>query len=312
MIAAEARSDSVELRVGCGHTGDTGVSGLSGGLAVPARTAIAAGRADWLPPSVGNALRSRASNIAQYLVIVAAVTYLVYSSAASMGYNWQWSRVPRYLYSTEDGRIVPGPLLLGLLQTVVISACAGVLATAIGIGTAVLRVSRSPVGRLLARAYLELIRNTPLIVQVSLFYFVLAPVFALTRFWAGVLALACFEGAFASEIFRSGILAVPPGQREASSVLGLTRVQTFRLVVLPQAIRIMLPPLVGVAVALIKDSSLVSVIALFELTSAGRDAIADSFMSFEIWLTVAAIYLCLTVTLSLFANRLNQRLRSRL
>jgi polar amino acid transport system permease protein len=288
------------------------VSGLSDGLVLPARSAIVTGRSDWLPLAIGNVLRSRTSNIAQYLAIVIAVAYFVYSSAASMGYNWQWSRVPRYIYSFEDGQFVPGPLLLGLVQTIIISACAGVLATTIGITTAALRVSRSLLGRLLARVYLELIRNTPLIVQISLFYFVLAPVFGLSRFGAGVLALAFFEGAFASEIFRSGILAVPLGQWEACSVLGLTRLQTFRLVVLPQAVLMMLPPLVGVAVALIKDSSLVSVIALFELTSAGRDAIADSFMSFEIWLTVAAMYLCLTATLSLFANHLHRRLRSKL
>jgi polar amino acid transport system permease protein len=265
-----------------------------------------------LRTSLRRALRSRVSNVAQYLVIVAAVSYLVWSSAASMGYNWQWSRVPQYLYTIEDGAFVPGPLLLGLAQTLIISAIASILATTIGIGTAVLRVSSSWSGRLLARVYLELIRNTPLIVQVSLFYFVLAPVFGLTRLWSGILALAFFEGAFASEVFRSGILSIPLGQWEASSVLGLSRRQAFRLVVLPQAVRIMLPPLVSIAVSLIKDSSIVSVIALFELTSAGRNAVADSFMSFEIWLTVAAMYLCLTATLSLFANHLNHRFRLRL
>jgi polar amino acid transport system permease protein len=293
------------------HGDGVGVSGLSNEHMLPTWTATVRINTTLLRV-FRRALRSRASNVAQYLIVVTAVSYLVWSSAVSMGYNWQWSRVPQYLYVIEDGAFVPGPLLLGLMQTVIISAIAGGLATTIGISTAGLRISRSWSGRLLARVYLELIRNTPLIVQVSLFYFVLAPVFDLSRLWSGVLALAFFEGAFASEVFRSGILSIPRGQWEASSVLGLSRRQTFRLVVLPQAVRVMLPPLVGVAVSLIKDSSIVSVIALFELTSAGRDAIADSFMSFEIWLTVAAMYLCLTATLSLFANHLNQRLRSRL
>ena len=160
-----------------------------------------------------------------------------------------------------------------------------------------------------ARGYLELIRNTPLLVQVYVFYFIVAPVYDIDRFWAGVICLALFEGAYASEIFRSGILAVDYGQWDASHSLGFPRYYAYRLVILPQAVRAMLPPLTSVAVSLVKDSAILSVIAISELTSAARDVISDTFMSFEIWFTAAALYLALTMTLSLVATYLERRMR---
>jgi polar amino acid transport system permease protein len=237
---------------------------------------------------------------------------MVWAGADSMGYNWQWYRIPRYLFRWRDDGVQWGLLAQGLAQTVVISAHAAVLAAAIGVCVAVLRLSRSFSGRWLARIYLEIIRNTPLLVQIYIFYYVLARVFPLDRFWAGVIALACFEGAFISEILRAGIVGIPAGQWEACRTLGLSTLQTYRHVVLPQAIVAMTPPLVSAGISLIKDSSIVSVIGLFELTTAGRDAISDSFMSFEIWLTVAAIYLVVTLALSTMLNRIEQRLRRRL
>jgi polar amino acid transport system permease protein len=262
----------------------------------------------WLRP----ALFGAALQVALFLAMVAGLAWLVWAGADQMGYNWQWYRVPRYILRIRDDGIVWGTLAEGLLQTIVIAAHAAVLAAAIGIVVAVARLSGSFSARWLARVYLELIRNTPLLVQIYIFYYVLARVFPMDRFWAGVTALACFEGAFISEILRAGIVSVPPGQWEASRTLGLTRLQTYRHVVLPQAIVAMTPPLVSAGISLIKDSSIVSVIGLFELTTAGRDAISDSFMSFEIWLTVAAIYLVVTVSLSTALNLLEQRLRRRL
>jgi polar amino acid transport system permease protein len=158
-------------------------------------------------------------------------------------------------------------------------------------------------------AYVEAIRNTPLLVQLYIVYFILAPILGLDRFWAGVLALAIFEGAFAAEIFRGGIQAVRLGQWEAAWTLGLSRTQAYRLIVLPQALRVILPPLAGLGVSLIKHSAIVSVIAIFDLTNEGRNVISDTFMTFEIWLTVAALYLCVTVTLSLAVQGLERRLR---
>lgn len=265
-------------------------------------------RLPWLRP----ALFGAALQVALFLALVSALAWLIWAGADQMGYNWQWVRVPRYIVRFRDDGVVWGTLALGLVQTIVIAAHAAVLAAAIGIVVAVARLSSSFSSRWLARAYLELIRNTPLLVQIYIFYYVLARVFPMDRFWAGVAALACFEGAFISEILRAGIVSVPAGQWEASRTLGLTQLQTYRHVVLPQAIVAMTPPLVSAGISLIKDSSIVSVIGLFELTTAGRDAISDSFMSFEIWLTVAAIYLAVTLCLSTALNLLEQRLRRRL
>ncbi|MBL8707507.1 MAG: amino acid ABC transporter permease [Rhodospirillales bacterium] len=251
---------------------------------------------------------SRAFDLAQFAAFVALLLWAVLRGADSMAYNWQWYRVPRHLWRVVDGEVIWGPLLKGLVVTVQISLWATALALAIGLATALLRLSTSYSGRYLSIAYIELIRNTPLLVQLYVFYFILAPILGLPRFWTGVIALAAFEGAFAAEIIRAGILSIGQGQWDAASALGLSRGRSYRLVVLPQAFRIMLPPLAGVLVSLIKHSAIVSVIAVFDLTNEARNIISDTFMSFEIWFTVAAIYLAITVSLSMGIGVLERRL----
>jgi polar amino acid transport system permease protein len=132
----------------------------------------------------------------------------------------------------------------------------------------------------------------------------------ISAFTAAVLTLSLFEGAYASEIFRAGIQSVQIGQWEAAYSLGLSRFDTYRKIILPQAIRRILPPLTGVAVSLVKDSALASTIAVYELTQQGQLVIADSFLTFEIWFTVAAIYLAVTISLSWVASVLERRLYS--
>jgi polar amino acid transport system permease protein len=243
----------------------------------------------------------------KFALFASAVVGAVVWVATRMNYQWKWEQVPRYILRVVDGEYIPGPLLKGLGVTLEISLASFALALVIGLATALCRLSDSIVARGTARTYLELIRNTPLLVQIYLFYFVLAPILELDRFVAGVLALALFEGAFAAEIFRAGILSVPRGQSEAAASLGLTRAQIYRLVVLPQAVRIMLPPLTSLGVSLIKHSAIVSVIAIFDLANEARNVIADTFLTFEIWLTTAAIYLAVTTTLSLLVSRLETR-----
>jgi polar amino acid transport system permease protein len=155
---------------------------------------------------------------------------------------------------------------------------------------------------LVATFYLEIVRNTPLLVQLFVFYFVLGPILELDRFWIAVLCISFFEGSFASEIMRAGILSVAKGQWEAGDSLGLSRAQAYRHIILPQSIPIMLPPLAGTLVNLIKHSAIVSVIAVFDLTTTGLDIISETFMAFEIWIVVAAIYLIMTVSLSIAVN----------
>jgi polar amino acid transport system permease protein len=251
----------------------------------------------WASPYVGGA---------QFALAAALIAWGIYRGAAAMNYSWQWNRIPPYLLREVDGQWVLGRLTQGLLVTLEITAESLVLALLIGLIAALLRLSSSIVGRGLARVYVEIIRSTPLLVQLYLFYFVLAPVLGLDRYLVGIFALALFEGAYASEIIRAGILAVPRGQWEAAQSLGLPPTQTYRRVILPQALRIVLPPLASQAIALVKASAMVSVIAVFDLTNEGRDIIAETFMTFEVWLTVAALYLIVTVTLSLLVSMLER------
>ena len=247
----------------------------------------------------------------QFAVFTGALLWLTVTGAMSMGYNWQWYRVPRFLYRVIDGELIWGPLVKGLMVTLEITAYSVVITLAIGLVTALLRLSNSFAGRIVAKVYLEAVRNTPLLIQIYLFYFVLGPIIGLDRFWVGVLCLSVFEGAFACEVIRAGILSVARGQWEASDSIGLNRAQGYRYVILPQAVPLMLPPLTGLVISLIKHSAIVSVIAVFDLTTEGLNIIAETFLSFEIWMTVAAMYLVLTVTLSVFVSFLEHRVRAR-
>lgn len=248
-------------------------------------------------------------NIALYLAFVLALVWLVVWGGRSGSYHWEWYRIPRYLFKTIDGEIYLGTLLQGLVITLKIAFWSFPLMVVLGLTTAILSMSNSVIGRLIALVYVESIRNTPLLIQLFIFYFVLAPVIGLDRYFTGILTLAAFEGAYAAEIFRAGLAAVPRGQWEAGYCVGLTTPRLYRYVVLPQAIRIILPPLTGQSISLIKDSSIVSVIAVYELTTEGRDIIAATLLTFEVWFTVAGLYLVLTMSLSLLVNYLEGRLR---
>ena len=245
----------------------------------------------------------------KYLLVIGAVAWLMLNGTERLGYNWQWYRVPRYLYEMTDGQLIAGPLLDGLLVTLRIAAISLILAFCLGLMTALLRLSNSILGRIIARGYVETIRNTPLLVQLFFIYFVLSPVFNISGFTSAVMALSLFEGAYASEILRAGIISIHKGQWEAAFSIGLNTYQTYRLVVLPLAIRRILPPLTGQAVSLIKDSALVSTIAIYDLTMRGQTIIAETFLVFEIWFTVAAIYLAVTLVLSLAVFYMEKKIK---
>jgi polar amino acid transport system permease protein len=200
-----------------------------------------------------------------------------------------------------------GPLAWGLWLTLKLSALSLLFALAIGLVAGLGRVAANPAARGLAATYVELIRGTPLLVQIFIFYFFFGTVLDLSAFTAGVAALAVFTGAYVAEIVRAGIEAVPRGQMEAARSLGLSYPQAMRHVILPQALKKSLPPLAGQFINLIKDSSLVSVMALTDLTKAGREVVSSTFSPFEVWFTVAAMYLLLTGALSLWVRRLERR-----
>ena len=248
-------------------------------------------------------------DIAAYVAVVALLLWLLIRGSEKLGYHWQWYRLWPYLPRVADGRWIAGPLVEGLLVTFKITGISLVLAFSAGLLSAIMRLSGSFVARVLARGYLETIRNTPLLVQLFFTYFVLAPVLGIDGFTSAVVTLSLFEGAFASEIFRAGIVSIHKGQWEAACSIGLNRTQTYRLVILPQAVRRIIPPLTGQAVSLIKDSALVSTIAIYDLTMRAQIIIAETYMVFELWFTVAALYLLVTLTLSQTVHYLERRLR---
>jgi len=248
-------------------------------------------------------------DLVKYILVIGALIWLLARGAETLGYNWQWYRVPQYLVDFRGDQWFPGPLLQGLKITLQITAISLLLAFVLGLMTAVLRMSHSVLGKMLARGYLELIRNTPLLVQIFFIYFVLSPILGIDRFTSAVLALSLFEGAYASEIFRAGIVSIDRGQWEAAFSLGFGMIDAYRYVILPQAIRRMLPPLTSQAISLIKDSALVSTIAIYDLTMQGQAIIAETFLTFEIWFVVAAIYLVVTLTLSIGVNAMERRIR---
>lgn len=212
------------------------------------------------------------------------------------------------LFSIREGRIQAGPLLNGLVMTLKISGTSLLLSVFLGLSTALLRLLPSAIGRFVARMYLEVVRNIPLLILIFFIYFVLGPLFGLGRFASAVLALSLFEGAYASEIFRAGIISIHRGQWEAAYSLGLSTWDIYVRVVLPQAVRRILPPLTGQAVSLVKDSALVSTIAIYDLTMQGQAQVAETFLAFEIWFTVAGMYLFLTLTLSVVSWYLERKL----
>ena len=246
--------------------------------------------------------------ILQAILVFGVIAWLIYAGAAAMEYRWQWYRVGPFFYRIVDGEFIAGPLIRGIIVTLQLAGVSSVLAILIGAFTAIGRMSNSIAGRSIATTYLEIIRNTPLLVQLFMFYFVLAPIFGIDRFWAGVLCLAAFEGSFAAEIIRGGIQAVDRGQYEAADATGLSKFDKYFCVILPQALPLILPPLTGLLISLIKHSAIVSVIAVAELTTEGLNLISDTYMAFEIWFIVAGMYLVLTTSLSVLVNILEVRM----
>ncbi len=179
------------------------------------------------------------------------------------------------------------------------------------------RISTNPAFKWLSITYIELIRGSPLLVQIFIWYFVLGTLIntmlarqglcQIPPLWFGVAALACFAGAYVAEIVRAGIQSIHRGQTEASRSLGMTYVQSMLHVILPQALRRILPPLAGQFISLIKDSSLLGIIAIRELTKATREVVTTSLQPFELWFVCALLYLVLTFTLSMLLQYLERR-----
>lgn len=211
-----------------------------------------------------------------------------------------------------------GILLIGLWITIKVSVISILFGILIGILTGLARISANPALKWSAITYIELIRGSPLLVQIFIWYFVLGTLvntllakqgFGITipPLWFGVAALAFFTGAYVAEIVRAGIQSIHRGQTEAARSLGMNYVQTMTHVILPQAMRRILPPLAGQFISLIKDSSLLGIIAIRELSKATREVVTTSLQPFELWFVCALLYLILTFSLSMCVQYLERR-----
>lgn len=189
-------------------------------------------------------------------------------------------------------------ILEGALMTLQISAYSLVLSIPIGIIAGLCRVSNKKFLSLPASWYIEFVRGVPLLVLLLWIYFALGKFLNLGSYWSAVAGLAIFSGAFVAEVVRAGIEAVPRGQMEAARSSGMTYMQAMKLIILPQALRMVLPPMASQFIILIKDSSLVSVISVVDLTLVGKNLVATTFRSMEIWTFIAVVYFIMTFTLS--------------
>lgn len=267
---------------------------------------------------------------------LAGLAWFFWQVRSATGYHWRWPLLAEFLVRIgPDGSWEPGLLIRGLLVTIRLGLWSMVVALAIGGILGMFSARRRGLFSFLVQCYVNLIRNTPPLVLLFLMYFfagnllpvtvleelirelppvfqsffgiVFAPEGQVDRMVAAVLTLGLYEGAYVTEIVRGGLESVPTGQWEASAALGFSRFDQFRLVLLPQATEIILPPLVGQVISTFKDSTLGSFISLPELTFQSLEIMAVSQMTFEIWLSTSLLYLLLGVACARFGRFLETR-----
>jgi len=231
--------------------------------------------------------------------LVALLTAAVFSFAFSeLHYGWNWASIWAYRQK----------FLQGWLMTVVISSSALLVSLFIGLLTALARRSVLLPLRYAAVLYVEMVRGTPLLVQILILFYVVANAFGIdNRYVVGVLALSFFAGAYLAEMIRAGIESIRDSQLESARAIGLTRAQTYRYVIFPQVVRQLVPPLTGQFASIIKDSSLLSIIAVSEFTLNAQEVNAFTYSTLESYLPLALGYLLLTLPISLFSRVLERR-----
>jgi polar amino acid transport system permease protein len=272
-------------------------------------------------------------------VIAVGIGYVALSIEGTLNYEWRWHLIPDYIvrWREDRGEWFANLLLQGLFTTIRISIYASVLALILGVLLGIARCASNLTVRLLARTYMELLRNIPPVVIIFIFFFFLSQqlIDALNlNAWArdiargdnaaiwefffgdmrrfpslisGVIVLALFESAFVGEIVRAGIQSVARGQREAARAIGMGPFQEMRDIVLPQAMRKVTPPMANQFISLIKDSSIISLISVQDLTYKTVELVASTRLIFEAWITTAALYFILCFGLSMLFRRLERR-----
>ncbi len=269
------------------------------------------------------------------LIIIGTVVFIFYRLKAGLNYKWRWEVLPQYIIrrKSDGSGVVPGLLMQGFFVTLKISIWSTIIATLIGVVMGVIRSGSGFFSKISGWLYVQIVRNIPPLVLVFIFYFffssfiidffgiddwvltltpsgrkILAFLFVspsrFSSFISAVIAMSIYEGAYITEIVRAGINSVASGQWEASRALGLSGNQILRYVVLPQALRNILPPLSGQFISTIKDSAIVSVISIQELTFQGLEIMAATYLTFEIWITITVLYFVMTFTCSIAFEKL--------
>jgi polar amino acid transport system permease protein len=271
--------------------------------------------------------------------VAALIFFATYRVNDVLVYRWDWSRVLNFVvrYDDSSGTYVPNLLLYGLATTLRLAIWATILASITGVVMGYWRTCENLTLRIISRCYVELIRNLPPLVFIFIFYFFVSsqlfPALGLdsidadsgavnnlafrvafgdpqllSNFLAGVLCLALFEGAYITEIVRAGIQSIGKGQWEAARAIGLSPMNVLRDVILPQAFRNILPPLAGQFISLIKDSAIVSLISIQELTFLANEVAATTTRVFETWIIVGAMYFVICYAFALLFGRMERRL----
>ena len=270
--------------------------------------------------------------------VAAFVFYATYRVNDVLVYEWNWERVLGFLikYDEETQSWVSNLFLQGLATTLRLAVWATLFATLVGVVMGYGRTCKNLTLRIISRCYVELIRNIPPIVFIFIFYFfVSSPIFPVlgidsidtegdfaqsgmfhfmfgdpklfSNFLAGMICLALFEGAYITEIVRAGIQSTPTGQWEAARAIGLSHFNVLRDIIIPQAVRKILPPLAGQFITLIKDSAIISLISIQELTFIATEVAATTTTVFETWILVGFMYFILCYSFAMFFAFLERR-----
>lgn len=270
---------------------------------------------------------------------VSLALYFAVDAGSGQGHVWDWKSLRQYFaWRDESGALRAGLLSQGLFTTMRIGLWAMLLAALLGLCFGFMRVSPFIFFRLLSRTYVGMVRNIPPLVLIFVVHFFVATLFeslipwsevrdslkivplaeiflplegSLDFFCSAVFALGLYEGAYTTEIVRAGLESVPKGQWEAARSLGFPRRGMLLRIILPQAFRLMLPPLVSQSVTLMKDSSIVSAISVAELTYQGRSLMNTTFMVFELWVSITLIYLAISLVISGLGHLLERRIKWR-
>lgn len=270
--------------------------------------------------------------------LTAAFVAIWYRIDGALNYKWRWEIIPNYIirWHAEKEQWVPNLLLQGVITTIRVSIYASILALVLGTILGVARCSKNLAIRMLARTYLEFLRNIPPVVVIFIFFFFLSEQLIsafniegwartiarqedngvwefffgdMRRFPAlvsGVIVLALFESAFVGEIVRAGIQSVDKGQHEAAQSIGMSWVDQMRFIVLPQAMKKVVPPMANQFISLIKDSSIISLISVQELTFKTVELVASTRAIFEAWIVTALFYFAICFSLSLLFRKLEK------